>query len=357
MAQETGSATRKVVLLALADHASEKEWVCWHSQATLARETELGERTVRRALADLEALGLISRQRRGSVRGGRTTDLITLRPKPARLAANTPSYRPETTELPATAARESEENQNYLHPQETSSSGAATPDSLTIEQIRRLLPERYRVDRTRVCDRLSGNETGPALREQPDPRPSTTEVPDMVETTIADDLQAALEEHGSWCELGDRCADCRLKRDVRAQGALSTARREMVALEPWLRAHPELCVYCGEPSEHADHLVPLPWTGAATRRFVPTVPACGDCNLRINDALEPTVAGRCAIVADSLRRKYGKKLHIPDRTEAQIREFEGRMRHDIRAAQSRRQVIRRRLMHLDAAGAAHVISA
>ena len=61
--QTTGSVAHKAVLLALADRAS-FEWTCYPSQKTIARETELGPRTVRRILADLEDRGFITREHR-----------------------------------------------------------------------------------------------------------------------------------------------------------------------------------------------------------------------------------------------------------------------------------------------------
>jgi helix-turn-helix protein len=75
--QRTGSTAHKAVLLALADRAG-FEWECWPSQATIAAETEMSERSVRRILADLEERGFIERAHRGNAQGGRSTDLITL---------------------------------------------------------------------------------------------------------------------------------------------------------------------------------------------------------------------------------------------------------------------------------------
>ncbi len=51
-------ATRKIVLLALADHA-DQNGICWPGQERLAEVTGLGIRTVRETLKDLESSGLI----------------------------------------------------------------------------------------------------------------------------------------------------------------------------------------------------------------------------------------------------------------------------------------------------------
>lgn len=68
--------TNKFVLLALADYAN-LDGTCFPSQATLGDKVDLSERSIRTALAELEALGLISRESRSST-GGRKTDIIKL---------------------------------------------------------------------------------------------------------------------------------------------------------------------------------------------------------------------------------------------------------------------------------------
>lgn len=75
--QRTGSAARKAVLMNLADRADEA-WSCFPSQARIARETELGVRTVRRSLDDLEGMGLIRRERRRRKDGTWTSDRFVL---------------------------------------------------------------------------------------------------------------------------------------------------------------------------------------------------------------------------------------------------------------------------------------
>jgi hypothetical protein len=72
-----GSVTEKVLLFVLANYANEFG-VSWPSQKTLADQTALGERTVRRVLADMERRGVIRRivRRRGN--GSRQSDMILL---------------------------------------------------------------------------------------------------------------------------------------------------------------------------------------------------------------------------------------------------------------------------------------
>lgn len=68
------------------------EDVCWHSQATLARDTSMSERAIRTYLAKLESLSLIRRHPRFGG-GHRITDLIEVLFKPAN-PASLPSVKP-----------------------------------------------------------------------------------------------------------------------------------------------------------------------------------------------------------------------------------------------------------------------
>jgi biotin operon repressor len=71
------SSSEKLVLLALANYADE-HMRCWPSQETLAKETELSERTVWGALKALEEKRILSRQQRKRADGTRSTDVFTL---------------------------------------------------------------------------------------------------------------------------------------------------------------------------------------------------------------------------------------------------------------------------------------
>ena len=85
-----GSVSAKAVALVLADYC-DAEWSCYVGQERLAWEAEVGARTVRRILQQLERSGLIARKARYQA-GHRTSDRIFLRPEvihnlPARMAA------------------------------------------------------------------------------------------------------------------------------------------------------------------------------------------------------------------------------------------------------------------------------
>lgn len=63
-----------------------------------------------------------------------------------------------------------------------------------------------------------------------------------------------------------------------------------------------VCVYCGMPAGTRDHLWPRGKSGEARRLYVATVPACGDCNCRINDFPDHSVARRREIAQASIRK-------------------------------------------------------
>lgn len=75
--QKTGSPARKAVLMNLADRADEA-WSCFPGQKRIADDTELGERTVRRALEDLVEVGLVLRAHRRRKDGSYTSDRYVL---------------------------------------------------------------------------------------------------------------------------------------------------------------------------------------------------------------------------------------------------------------------------------------
>lgn len=72
--------TQKFVLVALADMADES-MSCFPGQKRLARMVGGSERTVRRALSELEELGLIEREERRAKDGYRTSDRYVLKTK------------------------------------------------------------------------------------------------------------------------------------------------------------------------------------------------------------------------------------------------------------------------------------
>lgn len=98
--QKTGSPAGKVVLICLANYADENG-ECWPSQATIAKETELSERSVREWLQKLEDAGIISREHRQRQDGSRKSDLIRLNTHPAKSSGRRTPNRQEVPNQPA----------------------------------------------------------------------------------------------------------------------------------------------------------------------------------------------------------------------------------------------------------------
>lgn len=82
-----------------------------------------------------------------------------------------------------------------------------------------------------------------------------------------------------------------------------------------------VCVYCGDPAGGFDHLLPEPSTGKALRLLVALVPACANCNNRINDFPSPNISDRRRRAQASIERGYSRLLNVPDKTEAEMAEL------------------------------------
>ena len=73
-----GDPTLKVLLIAIANHASSDEWLAWPKLELLAHESEISKRTVQRALDKLQAIGLIEITPRYRKDGSQTSSLIRI---------------------------------------------------------------------------------------------------------------------------------------------------------------------------------------------------------------------------------------------------------------------------------------
>lgn len=106
--QKTGSASAKLVLLVLADYADE-HGRCWPSQATIAAEAELTDRSVRNQLLTLEGAGLIRREERRRDDNSRSTDTIILAIEPFEQAPRPPgkSFQAPRKDVPGGAEPDS----------------------------------------------------------------------------------------------------------------------------------------------------------------------------------------------------------------------------------------------------------
>lgn len=67
-----------------------------------------------------------------------------------------------------------------------------------------------------------------------------------------------------------------LVRKARLRDAVCEHGSDCVSSDFLARCYSSVCVYCGNPAEHADHLMPLARGGLHCRDNI--VPACADCN-------------------------------------------------------------------------------
>lgn len=105
----------------------------------------------------------------------------------------------------------------------------------------------------------------------------------------------------------------------------------------------ESCVYCGEGCDGFDHLLPKPWTGAGVRHMVAVVPACGNCNNRINDFPSPNVAKRRKKAQLSLERSSKALLLRPIKSKADMLTLGHAMRSVAHANNEKAERVRARL--------------
>lgn len=94
----------------------------------------------------------------------------------------------------------------------------------------------------------------------------------------------------------------------------------------------DICIYCGERGFTKDHLLPRGWSGESKRKFVATVPACGECNSLLGPTLTWSITERRAIAHAKLRWKRRRLLMTQEFSESELDEFEGRMRDFIEAS-------------------------
>lgn len=104
-----------------------------------------------------------------------------------------------------------------------------------------------------------------------------------------------------------------------------------------------VCVYCGDPADTSDHLIPTALTGKERRRYVLTVPSCLQCNSAISDRVVHSINDRRRIAQAHIARKFKKILSVPDYSPEEIHEFEGSLRASVIQAQSTKEWVTSRL--------------
>jgi hypothetical protein len=154
-----GNGVRKAVLMSIANRANDADGACWPSQKRIAAETEFCERAVRNALADLEEMGLIRREKRKD-----TTDLIylimedpgdgsTINPPASPAGTGGGRNYPSSTQrhqIPLSAARDSADARHEMPAPEASDAGTPrheVPTNLSVETITEPINETTRKGR------------------------------------------------------------------------------------------------------------------------------------------------------------------------------------------------------------------
>lgn len=111
----------------------------------------------------------------------------------------------------------------------------------------------------------------------------------------------------------------------------------------WIKYPAGVCVYCGNPAGSRDHLLPKNITGLALRGSVPVVPACGNCNSRINDYPSASVAERRRKAQVSIERSNRRLLLSPHKTNRDLMELGPTLRSVAIRNNHKRESIRLRL--------------
>lgn len=133
---------------------------------------------------------------------------------------------------------------------------------------------------------------------------------------------------------------------------LVRARRERHRLDPWITETRGLvCTYCGETANANDHLISICFSGPSWRKYVPTVPACQECNSTLSDCMAVTAKERSAVIHRRLRAKNAGLLKVVRHRQEPVESFDGTLRTMVEARRATREVLLSRLAYLAIGGA------
>lgn len=104
-----------------------------------------------------------------------------------------------------------------------------------------------------------------------------------------------------------------------------------------------ICIYCGRAGHTKDHLMPKSTSGSSLRKYVLTVPACGECNSLINDTVAFSITERRMVAHARMRKKHAKKLRAFDYSPEEIEEFGHTLKSVILSGQHDKRAILDRL--------------
>lgn len=109
----------------------------------------------------------------------------------------------------------------------------------------------------------------------------------------------------------------------------------------WLKLSdlPYICMYCGDPANNREHVIPHMYVGDNT----PMVWACGQCNSIAGSKVFNNLYDKARYINDRLRIKYATILDIPLWGDDEIEELEGRLKQNIKGMLEVQKWIRRRI--------------
>ena len=120
--------------------------------------------------------------------------------------------------------------------------------------------------------------------------------------------------------------------------------QHLITVKPRRLRYPsDECIYCGQPANTRDHLIPRTMTGEAWRTVVLTVPACKECNNLLGPAPLVTITERRAFVHAKLRKRYRSALATIELGGADLDEYGPTMRAVIRRGMAEKAIVQYRL--------------
>lgn len=148
----------------------------------------------------------------------------------------------------------------------------------------------------------------------------------------------------------DKCIAMHYSKDFTFKGVFMRKRSSSLSLpfsflkqtrKDWLKLSdlPYICMYCGDPANNREHVIPYMYVGDNT----PMVWACVQCNSIAGSRVFDDLYEKARYINDRLRIKYAAILDIPLWGEDKIKELEGRLKQNIKGMLEVQKWIRQRI--------------
>lgn len=116
---------------------------------------------------------------------------------------------------------------------------------------------------------------------------------------------------------------------------LMTTRKKLLKLSDL----PFICMYCGDPADQREHVIPYSYSGDNTA----IVWSCRECNLLASDYLFETIEDKGRFINERLKAKYEKILNIPQWCDDELEELDGNMKCNVLGMIEVQKWIRKRI--------------